>query len=103
MQSVRRSRKDSTRSRPTSMVLFETKMFLSLEMKTKTKMGLLRFMMGKLRRHLAWFHRRLRAQGHNNSILETTGPVRIPTSEMRPRTTIKAVLGHIIFDRTIHY
>jgi hypothetical protein len=56
VQSARRSCKDSTQSRdsrPTSMVLFEMKTFLSSEMKMMTKMRLLRFMMGKLCGHLA--------------------------------------------------
>jgi hypothetical protein len=91
-------------SRPTSMVLFEMKTFLWSEMKMMTKMpvGLLGFMMGKLRRHLAWFHRCPRARGHNNLILKS-GLVRIPTSEMTPLTATKAVLEDITFDRMIHY
>ena len=97
MQSVRRSCKDSSRSRPTSMVLFGMKTFLSLETRMKTKMGLLRFMMGKL--HLAWFHRHLRVH-HYNAILGTTGLALISTNPLSPPT---APLKDITFDQTIHY
>ena len=99
MQSVRRSRKDSTRSRPTSMALFGMKTSLSLETKMKTKMWLLRFMTGKLLGHLAWIHRHLRAH-HYNAILETTGLALISTSPLSPLT---APLEDISFDQTIHY
>jgi hypothetical protein len=109
VQSARRSCKckDSTRWRLTSMALFEMKTFLLLEMRTRT--GLLRPMTGKMRRPLVWHHRHRRAQSHLNTIMmsKSSGLMRNPTSQMKSRlsllTAIKAALGDITFDRTIHY